>query len=93
ASGRTRDAVRALFGGAARTLVERGVVPQTRTRTDGELLADVSRAAPPVAPPLSELTGAFELAWYGHVEPGEDGYAGARGAYERTLAEVGEMRP
>jgi hypothetical protein len=79
--GRHREAVRALFGGAARELVERGVVPRTRTRTNAELLGDVEIARPAVHEPLMALAGAFEPAWYGHVDPGADGYRDARVEY------------
>lgn len=89
AAGRYREAVRALFGGAARELVERGVVPRTRTRTDGELLADVALARPETLPPLAELCGAFEPAWYGHIDPGADGYAAARAVYAPLMATLG----
>jgi len=84
ASGRFREAVRALFGGAARYLVERGVVAQTRTRTDGELLAEVV-PAPFVHRPLSVLTGVFERAWYGHADPGADGFADACVRYAEVV--------
>lgn len=85
AAGRSREAVRALFGGAARELVERGVVPRTRTRTTRELLGDVEQARPRVVPPLRALASAFEPAWYGHVEPGASGYADARAVYVTLL--------
>ncbi len=86
AVGRYRDAVRALFGGAARELVDRGVVPRTRTRTDGELLADVTAARPALRAPLATLAGAFEPAWYGHIDPGAAGYRAARGVYAAFMA-------
>jgi hypothetical protein len=89
AAGRYRDGVRALFGGAARELVERGVVPRTRTRTDGELLADVALARPDTLPSLAELCGAFEPAWYGHIDPGADGYATAREVYTALMETLG----
>jgi hypothetical protein len=81
-----RDAVRALFGGAARELVDRGLLRRTRTRTDAELLADVAPVAPGVSRPLRELTSAFEVAWYGHIDPSEDGFRVARGRYREVLA-------
>ncbi len=81
ANGRFREAVRALFGGAARELVVRGVVPRTRTRTTRELLGDVGDSRPHVLPPLRLLADAFEPAWYGHVDPGSPGYADARAVY------------
>lgn len=84
--GRFRDATRALFGGAARALVELGLVRGTRTRTNAELLADLEPAAPPVVPPLSALSARFERAWYGHDDPGRDGYAEARDGYEASLS-------
>lgn len=89
AAGRYREAVRALFGGAARELVERGVVPRTRTRTDGELLADVALARPEALPPLAELCGAFEPAWYGHIDPDADGYTAARAVYVALMETLG----
>ncbi len=89
AAGRYREAVRALFGGAARELVERGVVARTRTRTDGELLADVAIARPAVLPALTALCSAFEPAWYGHIDPGADGYASAREIYLGFMAAPG----
>jgi hypothetical protein len=79
--GRHREAVRALFGGAARELVQRGVVPRTRTRTNTELLGDVEAARPTLRGPLAALAGAFEPAWYGHVDPGAIGYRDARAVY------------
>lgn len=80
-AGRFREAVRALFGGAARLLVERGAIPVARTRTTAEILHDVLDRAPAAHRPLAALAGVFEPAWYGHVDPGADGYAAARLAY------------
>jgi hypothetical protein len=79
AIGDFRGAVRALFGGAARSLVDAGAIPQTRTRTNAELLADIadSRTVSSALAPLAELSGAFELAWYGHMEPDEAGWNAA----------------
>jgi len=85
-SGRHRDAVRALFGGAARTLGERGVLERTRTRTNAELVAEVTEAAPAVAPALRALSDEFEVAWYGHRDPGDEGYRAARGHFEDVTA-------
>ena len=89
ASGRFREAVRALFGGAARELVDRGLLRRTGTRTDAELLAEVAPVAPAVSAPLRALTLAFEVAWYGHVDPGEAGFRTARGRYGEVLAAAG----
>jgi hypothetical protein len=85
AEGRFRDAVRALFGGAARSLVELGLLPQTRTRTNAELLGDLAPVAPPVLPPLAELSATFERAWYGHADPGAEGFAEARERYRTSV--------
>jgi len=85
AAGRFREAVRALFGAAARELVERGVVSRTQTRTTRELLGDVESARPTVAPSLHALASTFEPAWYGHVDPGDTGYTGARLVYVALL--------
>lgn len=86
--GRFREAVRALFGGAALALVERGVVSQTRTRTNRELLGEVKPAAPQAEAPLRDLCRAFEWAWYGHVDPGESGFSAAREMYGAVLRAV-----
>ena len=86
--GRFRDAVRALFGGAARDLVDRGLLRRTRTRTDAELLADIASTSPAVAAPLRALTASFEVAWYGHVDPDEAGFRVARGRYGDVLEAI-----
>ncbi|MDO8964260.1 MAG: DUF4129 domain-containing protein [Coriobacteriia bacterium] len=88
AEGRGRDALRALYGGAARRLVDAGAVRRMRTRTNAELLRDVRSAAPSVAPTLTELTDRFEMAWYGHSDPGPAGYALAREVYGDLLGQV-----
>ena len=88
AAGEYRAAVRALFGGAARRLVEAGVLAQTRTRTDAELLAEVAPAAPRAHPALSLLTADFERAWYGHADPGVEGFARARELYGQVITAV-----
>lgn len=85
AEGRFREAVRALFGGAARTLVDLGLLRSTRTRTNAELLADLAPVAPPVHAPLSELSATFERAWYGHADPGGEGFDAARARYRESL--------
>jgi hypothetical protein len=86
AAGAHRDAVRALYGGAARHLVEAGAVTRMRTRTSLEMLRDVAAAAPALAGPFESLTGDFERAWYGHADPGGAGFEHARVAYERVVA-------
>lgn len=87
ALGDLRGALRALFGGAARLLAEAGVVRQTRTHTNGELLAQV-RALGQVAVhgPLASLCGRFERAWYGHHEPDAAAFAAARQEYVEIAA-------
>lgn len=85
AAGRFREAVRALFGGAARTLVDLGLLRSTRTRTNAELLGDLAPAAPPVLPPMTELSDGFERAWYGHADPGQEGFAEARTRYLESM--------
>jgi hypothetical protein len=89
---RFREAVRALFGGAARSLVDLGLVRSTRTRTNRELLDDLAPAASPVLPPLTELSDAFEKAWYGHADPGEAGYAHARERYRVSIDAAERVR-
>jgi hypothetical protein len=56
-----------------------------RTRTNREMLRDVTRAAPPLAAPFERLTGDFERAWYGHADPGSDGFERARSSYEHVV--------
>ncbi|MCX8007963.1 MAG: DUF4129 domain-containing protein [Coriobacteriia bacterium] len=90
--GRFREAVRALFGGAARSLVERGVLPVTRTRTTSEILHDLAERAPHAHPALAALAGVFEPAWYGHRDPGPDGYAAARCSYIELETVAGARR-
>ena len=83
-----RDAVRALFGGAARELVLAGYVIDAHRRTNGELLLEIRPAAPHVYEPLAALCAVFERAWYGHHDPGPVGYAGAREEYARVLGQL-----
>lgn len=83
--GQRRDALRALYGGAARKLVEAGVLRRTRTRTDAELLREARASSPAAAAPLERLTGGFEEAWYGHADPGDEGFRDARAAYGDVL--------
>ena len=87
AAGAHRDAVRALYGGAARHLVDEGAVSRMRTRTNREMLRDVTDAAPAIAPPFESLTGDFDRAWYGHADPGAEGFAHARSSYERVVSD------
>ncbi len=91
AAGRFAEAVRALFGGAARSLAEAGLLTRTRTRTNAELLFDVAARAPSLARPLAALSGRFELAVYGHRDPGVEGYARARSDYDAVLAQIGSV--
>ena len=91
--GRFRDAVRALFGGAARELVDRGLLRRTRTRTDSELLADIASTFPAIMPPLTALTLLFEIAWYGHVDPDEAGFRMALGCYGDVLEAISSVSP
>ncbi len=90
ATGRFREAVRALFGDSARSLVGAGLVRQTRTLTNSELLAEARHASPEVASGLAGLCARFEVAWYGHRDPGETGYREAlreHAAIAEALAE------
>lgn len=83
---RFAEAVRALFGGAARVLAERGHVTRTRTRTNNELIAEVKAGVPHAAVPLRRLALSFERAFYGHVDPGPDGYRAALRDYRQLQA-------
>lgn len=88
---RWRDAVRALFGGAARELVRAGYVIEAHRRTNGELLLEVLPAAPHAYEPLAALCGVFERAWYGHHDPGAAGFAESRAFYERVTSALAEQ--
>jgi len=90
AEGRLTAAVRMLLSGSARMLAQAGVLRQTKTRTNGELLAQV-RADAAVREPLTQLAHTFDRAYYGHREPDRDAYDAARGSY-RTLARIIERR-
>ena len=89
---RFREAVRALFGGAARRLVEEGIVRQTRTLTNAELLAAVQPVSPALERQLLELSDGFEVAWYGHEDPGRDGFDRARERYRRVMQAAESFR-
>lgn len=86
AAGQYREAVRALYGGAARSLVEAGEIRQARTLTSGELLAAVGPALPEVRQTLAHLSAVFEAAWYGHRDPGESGFLQARADHVLILS-------
>lgn len=79
--GQWRDAVRALFGGAARDLVAAGYVIEAHRRTNGELLLEIRPTAPEVYEPLAALCVEFERSWYGHHEPGAEGFDRSRELY------------
>lgn len=89
-AGLWRDAVRALFGGAARDLVAAGYVIEAHRRTNGELLIEIRPTAPRVYEPLAALCVEFERSWYGHHDPGADGFAKARELYTSVSARLGE---
>ena len=86
--GAYREAVRALYGGAARTLVEAGAVRQSRTLTAAELIAVVSPVVPKTHTSLVGLSSSFEVSWYGHRDPGHDGYDRARADHLAVTAEA-----
>jgi len=90
AEGRFAEAVRVLFGGAARALAEAGRLTRTRTRTNWELVAEVRAASPDVAQALASLSTVFDRAVYGHADPGPEGYAGAREDFESVSAVVSD---
>lgn len=83
-----REAVRALFGGAALKLVAAGYILQAHRRTNGELLLEIRPTAPLVYEPLAALCALFERAWYGHHDPGATGFDEARVAYLQVLEQL-----
>jgi hypothetical protein len=84
--GEYREAVRALYGGAARSLIEAAAIRQSRTLTAAELIAATAPEVPEARAPLMGLSSAFELAWYGHRDPGPEGYARARDSHLAVVA-------
>ncbi len=88
AAGDFAGAVRMLFAGAARTLAERGHVSRARTRTNTELVRAARLSVPGAAEPLGRLASIFELAAFGHIDPGASGYGHAREAYATVVSEA-----
>ncbi len=80
--GDLREAVRALFGGTARSLAERGLITRERVLTTGEIVRRVrDSAVGGIAPHVESLAAIFEPAWYGHLPVDPDTYASARASY------------
>ncbi|MDO8987355.1 MAG: DUF4129 domain-containing protein, partial [Coriobacteriia bacterium] len=86
-----REAVRALFGGAARELVGAGYILEAHRRTNGELLLEIRPTAPLVYEPLAALCALFERAWYGHHDPGSTGFAEARIFFSQVLERLTQV--
>lgn len=78
ARGEMREAVRALFGGAARELQDAGYVVEAHMRTNRELLLEIRPQVQNAYAPLEQLSRAFERAWYGHHEPDTEQFADCR---------------
>lgn len=78
ARGELREAVRALFGGAARELQEAGYVVEAHMRTNRELLLEIRPQVRDAYEPLEQLSQVFERAWYGHHEPDAEQFAESR---------------
>ncbi len=76
--GEMREAVRALFGGAARELQEAGFIVEVHMRTNRELLLEVRPRSQATYEPLEALSRTFERAWYGHHAVAPEEYAVAR---------------
>jgi Domain of unknown function (DUF4129) len=70
AEGRWREGLRARYRVLVGEVAARGVIPDLVGRTTGELLADVRRAAPPLASPFASATSQFEAVWYGGAPSG-----------------------
>ncbi|GAB4276703.1 MAG: hypothetical protein Kow0056_07420 [Coriobacteriia bacterium] len=87
--GEYREAVRALFGDAARRLVRHGVVRQTKTVTNGELVRIVASQASALVAPIRALAVEFDTAWYGHIDPGREGFERCKAEHSRLLAGLG----
>lgn len=86
AAGDMREAIRALFGGAARSLQEAGYIVEARTRTNRELLLEVRPRSEAVFVPLETLSREFERVWYGHQDLAARQYADARERFGEVRA-------
>jgi hypothetical protein len=65
AEGRWREALRARYRLLVGDLARRQVIGDLVGRTTGELVGEVRRTSPSVAPPFAAATDEFEEAWYG----------------------------
>jgi len=70
--GRWRDALRARYRVLVRDLARRQVLGDLVGRTAGELVAEVTTAAPLASNAFAAATALFEATWYGGVAVGPD---------------------
>lgn len=88
AEARWKDALRCRYRVLVGELVERDAIPDVPGRTAGEYRAEVTSAFPGVAPPFSEATELFELAWYADEPTGPDENVRFRSLTDDVLAGV-----
>ena len=88
AEARWKDALRCRYRVLVGELVERDAIPDVPGRTAGEYRAEVTSAFPGVAPPFSEATELFELAWYADAPTGPDENVRFRSLTEDVLEGV-----
>ena len=77
-AGRFRETLLATYRQCVAELVVLNRVPRSRSRTTGELRADVAAGLNDVSGTFGELTGAFEDAWFGAYEVNRSDVEAAR---------------
>lgn len=86
AAGRFEEALRARYRALLAGLFETGVLDDVAGRTAGEYQRELACAIPEVAPRFDELTGRFEIVWYGADEASEADVDRFTDAAEHLLA-------
>jgi hypothetical protein len=87
-AGEWRPAVRCRYRALVAELAARGLVEEVPGRTAGEYRGQVGRNLPAAAVDFAGATELFELAWYGHGEPGAPEAAHLRDLSGRVLRQA-----
>lgn len=85
-AGRYREALLATYRRCVAELVVRNWVPRTRSRTTGELRADVAEGLNEVSDTFAMLTASFEDAWFGAYEVDRSAVEAARSRGDEVTA-------
>lgn len=85
AAGNLRQAVRCRYRAVIAELAGVGLLDEVPGRTAGEYVTEVRDGVPPAAKPFSELTAAFERAWYSQTPLDAEDVALARDAGRRSV--------